>query len=156
MQLPEADRHTHSKDYLEGQLAILMGGRVAEEVFTGRITSGAGNDIDRATGIARRMVCEFGMSSFGPIAFRRAGAPWEDDGGAGFSEATARRVDEEIRDLVMRGYETARRLIGRHREAVEALAEELLQVESLDADAVRALLAGRADRIEVAARSIAD
>ena len=120
MQLPEADRHTHSKDYLEGQLAILMGGRVAEEVFTGRITSGAGNDIERATEIARRMVCEFGMSSFGPIAFRRAGAPWEDDGGAGFSEATARRVDEEIRDLVMRGYETARRLIGRHREAVRS------------------------------------
>jgi cell division protease FtsH len=156
MQLPEADRHTHSKDYLEGQLAILMGGRVAEEVFTGRITSGAGNDIERATEIARRMVCEFGMSSFGPIAFRRAGAPWEDDGGAGFSEATAQRVDEEIRNLVMRGYETARRLISRHREAVEALAEELLQVESLDADAVRALLAGRADRMEVAARSIAD
>jgi cell division protease FtsH len=156
MQLPEADRHTHSKDYLEGQLAILMGGRVAEEVFTGRITSGAGNDIERATEIARRMVCEFGMSSFGPIAFRRAGAPWEDDGGTGFSEATARRVDEEIRDLVMRGYETARRLIGRHRDAVEALAEELLQVESLDAEAVRAVLAGRADRIEVAARSTAD
>jgi cell division protease FtsH len=154
MQLPVADRHTHSKDYLEGQLAILMGGRVAEEVFTGRITSGAGNDIERATEIARRMVCEFGMSSFGPIAFRRAAAPWEDDAGAGFSEATARRVDEEIRDLVMRGYETARRLIGRHREAVEALAEELLQVESLDAEAVRTLLAGRADRLDVAARSI--
>jgi len=156
MQLPEADRHTHSKEYLEGQLAILMGGRVAEEVFTGRITSGAGNDIERATDIARRMVCEFGMSSFGPIAFRRAGAPWDDDSGAGFSEATARRVDEEIRDLVMRGYETARRLIGRHRDAVEALAEELLQVESLDADAVRTLLAGRAERLEVAARSITD
>jgi cell division protease FtsH len=156
MQLPEADRHTHSKEYLEGQLAILMGGRVAEEVFTGRVTSGAGNDIERATEIARRMVCEFGMSSFGPIAFRRAGAPWEQDSGTGFSEATAQRVDEEIRDLVMRGHETARRLIGRHREAVEALAEELLLVESLDAAAVRTLLLGRADRLVVAARSMSD
>jgi cell division protease FtsH len=156
MQLPEADRHTHSKEFLEGQLAILMGGRVAEEVFTARVTSGAGNDIERATEIARRMVCEFGMSSFGPIAFRRAGASWEEDGGAGFSESTARRVDEEIRDLVMRGYETARRLIGRHREAVEALAEELLLVESLDAAAVRTLLEGRADRLVVAARSMSD
>jgi ATP-dependent Zn protease len=96
------------------------------------------------------------MSSFGPIAFRRAGAPWEEDGGMGFSESTARRVDEEIRDLVMRGYETARRLIGRHREAVEALAEELLLVESLDAAAVRTLLEGRADRLVVAARSMSD
>ncbi len=156
MQLPEADRHTHSKEYLEGQLAILMGGRVAEEVFTAHVTSGAGNDIERATEIARRMVCEFGMSSFGPIAFRRAGASWEEDGGAGFSESTAQRVDEEIRGLVMRGYETARRLIGRHREAVEALAEELLLVESLDAAAVRTLLEGRADRLIVAARSMSD
>ncbi len=74
MQLPESDRHTHSKAFLEAQLAILMGGRVAEELFTGRITSGAGNDIERATEIARRMVCEFGMSAFGPVAFRRPAA----------------------------------------------------------------------------------
>ena len=156
MQLPEFDRHTHSKAYLEGQLAILMGGRVAEELFTGRITSGAGNDIERATEIARRMVCEFGMSSFGPIAFRRPG-PWDDDRGVGYSEATARRVDEEIRDLVMKGYETARQIISRNRVAVAALAEELLQNESLDADAVRAVIArsesGNPD-IQVAAMGI--
>jgi cell division protease FtsH len=156
MQLPEADRHTYSKEYLEGQLAILMGGRVAEEVFTNRITSGAGNDIERATEIARRMVCEFGMSSFGPIAFRRQGSAWEEDRGIGFSEATSRRVDEEIRDLVMRGYETARRIVGQHRDAVDALAQELLNVESLDAEAVRGLIASRQDRVEVAARSVTD
>ena len=113
MQLPEFDRHTHSKAFLEAQLAILMGGRVAEEIFTGRITSGAGNDIERATEIARRMVCEFGMSSFGPVAFRRPG-PWDEDRGVGYSEATARRVDDEIRDLVMKGYETARQVVARH------------------------------------------
>jgi cell division protease FtsH len=153
MQLPEADRHTHGKDYLEAQLAILMGGRVAEEMFTGRITSGAGNDIERATEIARRMVCEFGMSPFGPVAFRRPGSPWEDDRGTGFSEATARRVDEEIHGLVMRGYETARQLVSRNRDAVARLAEELLEVESLDADAVRAALAGTDERFHVAARN---
>jgi cell division protease FtsH len=142
MQLPEFDRHTHSKEYLDAQLAILMGGRVAEEIFTGRITSGAGNDIERATDIARRMVCEFGMSSFGPVAFRRAGA-FDDDRGSGFSEATARRVDDEIRDLVMKGYETARQLVSRNRIAVTTLADELLQVESVDAEGVKAILDGR-------------
>jgi cell division protease FtsH len=142
MQLPEFDRHTHSKEYLDAQLAILMGGRVAEELFTGKVTSGAGNDIARATDIARRMVCEFGMSSFGPIAFRRAGA-FDEDRGSGFSEATARRVDDEIRDLVMKGYETARQLLSRNRAAVSALAEELLQVESVDADGVKAIIDGR-------------
>ncbi len=153
MQLPEQDRHTHSKEYLEAQLAILMGGRVAEEAFTGRITSGASNDIERATDIARRMVCEFGMSSFGPVAFRRPGAPWEDAAGAGFSEETARRVDQEIRGLVMGGYETARQLVARHRDAVAALAEELLAVESLDAEGVRAVLADAGPGVQVSARS---
>jgi cell division protease FtsH len=145
MQLPEADRHTYSKDYLDAQLAILMGGRVAEEIFTARITSGAGNDIERVTDIARRMVCEFGMSPLGPIAYRTAGAPWQEDRAAGMSEATARRVDEEIQHLVMTGYQTAHRLISENQEALIRLAEELLEVESLDADAVRALLKGDTD-----------
>ena len=150
MQLPEFDRHTHSKAFLEAQLVILMGGRVAEEFFTGGITSGAGNDIERATEIARRMVCEFGMSSFGPVAFRRPG-PWDDDRGAGYSEASAQRVDDEIRGLVMKGYETARQLVARHRDAVAALAEELLDVESLDAEGVRAIIDGTG-RLAIAAR----
>jgi cell division protease FtsH len=154
MQLPEADRHTYSKDYLDAQLAILMGGRVAEEAFIGRITSGAGNDIERVTDIARRMVCEFGMSPLGPVAFRAPGAPWQEDRAAGMSEATARRVDEEIHRLVMAGYQTATRLISENRDALIRLAEELLQVESLDAEAVQALLSGdnRVD-LPVAARS---
>jgi cell division protease FtsH len=140
MQLPESDRHTHTKDYLEAKIAILMGGRVAEELFMRHMTSGAGNDIERATEIARRMVCEFGMSSFGPIAFRRPSAHGGDDQGSGFSEAAARRVDEEIRDLVMRGYETARRLLEEHRSSVRALAEELLLNESVDAEGIRVVL----------------
>src|SRR5262249_32604387 len=154
MQLPEAERHTYSKDFLEAQLAILMGGRVAEEIFTGRITSGAGNDIERVTEIGRRMVCEFGMSPLGPIAFRAPGAPWQEDRAAGMSEATARRVDEEIHRLVMAGYQTAQQLVSENREALIRIAEELLAVESLDAEAVQALLRGDigAD-LQVAARS---
>jgi cell division protease FtsH len=141
MQLPEGDRHTHSREYLEAQIAILMGGRIAEEIFLRQMTSGAGNDIERATEIARRMVCEFGMSALGPLAYRTPGNPWETDRGAGISEATAQRVDEEVRELVMRGYETARQVIAKNRAAARAMAEELLEVESLDADGIKAIIA---------------
>jgi cell division protease FtsH len=144
MQLPEGDRHTHTRDYLEAQIAILMGGRVAEELFLRQMTSGAGNDIERATDIARRMVCEFGMSPLGPLAYRTPGNPWENDRAAGLSEATAQRVDEEVRDLVMRGYETARQIVSKNRASVEAMAQELLVVESLDADGIRAVIAATA------------
>jgi cell division protease FtsH len=144
MQLPEADRHTHTREFLEAQIAILMGGRVAEELFLRQMTSGAGNDIERATDIARRMVCEFGMSSnLGPLAYR-SGDP--ERGGAGISESTAQRVDDEVRELVMRGYETARQLIAKHRACVRAMAEELLAVESLDADGIRAVIAANLPR----------
>jgi len=142
MQLPEGDRHTHTREFLEAQIAILMGGRIAEELFLRQMTSGAGNDIERATDIARRMVCEFGMSpALGPLAYRTPGNPWETDRGVGISEATAQRVDEEVRDLVMRGYETARQIIAKHRGAVRAMAEELLTVESLDSDGIKAIIA---------------
>ena len=145
MQLPLADRHTHTREFLEAQIAILMGGRIAEELFLRQMTSGAGNDIERATDIARRMVCEFGMSAaLGPLAYRTPGNPWETDKGAGISEATAQRVDEEVHEVVMRGYETARQIIAKNRNAVRAMAEELLVVESLDADAIKAVIAGAA------------
>jgi cell division protease FtsH len=143
MQLPEADRHTYTKDYLETQIAILMGGRVAEELFMNHMTSGASNDIERATEIAQRMVCDFGMSPLGPRAFRRpAGSGWEGERGAGLAEGTALRVDEEISRLVMDGYDHAMHLLQVHRGGVDALAQELLRVESLDADEIRAVLAG--------------
>jgi len=145
MQLPEGDRHTHTREFLEAQIAILMGGRIAEELFLRQMTSGAGNDIERATEIARRMVCEFGMSAaLGPLAYRTPGNPWETDKGAGISEATAQRVDDEIREHVMRGYETARLIIAKNRAAVRAMAEELLIVESLDADGIKAVIANAA------------
>ncbi|HMD37020.1 MAG TPA: ATP-dependent zinc metalloprotease FtsH, partial [Vicinamibacterales bacterium] len=141
MQLPEGDRYTHSREHLEAQIAILMGGRIAEEIFLRQMTSGAGNDIERATDIARRMVCEFGMSQLGPLAYRTPGNPWDNDRGAGISEATAQRVDEEVRQLVMSGYETARQIVAKNRAAVRALAEALLVVESLDADGIKEVIA---------------
>jgi len=143
MQLPEADRYTHSKPFLEAQIAILMGGRVAEELFLRQMTSGAANDIERATELGRKMVCELGMSALGPLHFRRPSGAWDADNRAsGFSEETARRVDDEIRGFVMRGYETARRIVEGQRDAVKAVAEELLEVESIDADRLKELLAG--------------
>jgi cell division protease FtsH len=142
MQLPEGDRHTHSREYLEAQIAILMGGRIAEELFLRQMTSGAGNDIERATDIARRMVCEFGMSAaLGPLAYRAPSSPWDNDRVAGMSEATAQRVDDEVHEIVMRGYETSRQIIAKNRAAVRAMAEQLLIVESLDADGIKAIIA---------------
>jgi len=143
MQLPEADRYTHSKPFIETQIAILMGGRIAEELFLRQMTSGASNDIERATELARKMVCELGMSPLGPLHYRRPSGAFDNDArAAGFSDETARRVDEEIRTLVMRGYETSRQIIERQRAAVKALAEELLAEESVDADRLREILAG--------------
>ena len=142
MQLPEQDRYTHTRQYIEAQIAILMGGRVAEELFLRQMTSGASNDIERATDLARKMVCEIGMSPLGPVHYRRPSSAWENDSrAAGFSEETARRVDDHIRDLVMKGYETARQIIERQRAAVDALAKELLEVESVDADRLKQILA---------------
>src|SRR5690349_6032104 len=142
MQLPEADRYTHSKPFIESQIAILMGGRVAEELFLRQMTSGASNDIERATELARKMVCELGMSPLGPVHFKRPSSAFDNDSrAAGFSEDTARRVDDEIRTLVMRGYETARQIIEHQRVALKALALELLEVESVDADRLKQIVA---------------
>jgi cell division protease FtsH len=142
MQLPEADRYTHSKPFIEAQIAILMGGRVAEELFLRQMTSGASNDIERATELARKMVCELGMSPLGPVHFKRPSSTWDSDSrAAGFSEETARRVDDEIRALVMRGFETARQIVEQQRQAVKALSDELLEIESVDADRLKEILA---------------
>ncbi len=140
MQLPEADRHTYTKGFLETQVAVLMGGRVAEELFMNHMTSGASNDIERATDIAQHMVCEWGMSELGPLAYRKPGNAFESDRPHGISEATAQRVDEEIRRVIMHGYDTARDVIERNREAVRLLAEQLLDQESLEAQEIASLL----------------
>jgi cell division protease FtsH len=140
MQLPEADRHTYTKEYLETQIAVLMGGRVAEELFMNHMTSGASNDIERATDIAQHMVCEFGMSKLGPLAFRKPGNAFEPDKHHTVSEATAQRVDQEISTIVMNGYDYAKGIIERNRKAVEMMAQMLLDQESIDADEIRQIV----------------
>jgi cell division protease FtsH len=141
MQLPEGDRHTHTSQDLLTQVAVLMGGRAAEELLMGHFTSGASNDIERATEIARKMVCELGMSPLGPLSLRRSSGGWDERPAAVLSEEMARRVDEEIRGIVLRAYDQARTLLTDHRAAACALAERLLAVESLDAADIKAVLA---------------
>ena len=141
MQLPEADRHTYTKGYLETQVAVLMGGRAAEELFMNHMTSGASNDIERATDIAQHMVCEWGMSALGMRAFRKAGNSFDGDKNHAMSEALARRVDEEIEKILNSGYDRALDLLNRNRAAVKAIAEALLEVEALEADELKDLLA---------------
>ena len=105
------------------------------------MTSGASNDIERATDIAQHMVCEWGMSALGMRAFRKAGGTFEGDKTHAMSEATARRVDEEIEKVINGGYDRARDLLERNRAAVTAIAEALLDQESLDSGELKALLA---------------
>jgi len=147
MQLPEADRHTYTKGYLETQVAVLMGGRCAEEIFMRHMTSGASNDIERATDIAQHMVCEWGMSALGMRAFRKAGNSYEADQPHAMSEATARRVDDEIEKILTGGYDRAYDILIRNREAVKAIAEALLDQEALEADEIRTLLANADARL---------
>ena len=147
MQLPEADKHTYTKEYLEGMLAVLMGGRTAEEIFLGHITTGAGNDIERATDIARNMVCEWGMSQMGPLAYGkkeeaiflgREIAQHRD-----FSEDTALHIDKEVKRIVNEAYEKAHELLSNHRDTLEKVALALLEREVLDAIEVKLLMEGK-------------
>jgi len=144
MQLPIDDKHTYTKTYLEGTLVVLMGGRSAEEIFLGHITTGAGNDIERATEIARKMVCDWGMSALGPLAFGkkeeaiflgREIAQHRD-----YSEDTAIHIDQEVRRIVTAGYEGARNILENNRETLERIAQALLEREVLDAVELKLLL----------------
>jgi cell division protease FtsH len=147
MQLPLDDRHNYSRDYLESRLAIMMGGRVAEELFLNGITTGASNDIEQATEVARRMVCEFGMSDLGPLAYGknqqeiflgRDLATQRD-----FSEDTAIKIDQEVKRFVMTAFQRAKDIISSNRDGLTRIAEALLEREVLDASEVKLLLEGK-------------
>ncbi len=138
MQLPTDDRHNYSKDFLYNTLAILMGGRVAEELVLHNVTTGAGNDLERATDLARKMVCEWGMSEkLGPLTFGRK----EEEIFLGreiatkrdFSEQVALEIDHEIKRLVSENYERAKRILTENMVSLKALAQALLEKEVLDA-----------------------
>jgi cell division protease FtsH len=149
MQLPMDEKHNYSRDYLQDQIAILLGGRIAEELTSGNVTTGAGNDLERATEMARRMVCEWGMSdAMGPLTFGkkeeqiflgREIAQHQD-----YSEDTALRIDQEVKRLVTENYARAQELLTAHKQPLLDMAEALLVHETLDADQVRRLAAGQA------------
>ncbi|HEY2971024.1 MAG TPA: ATP-dependent zinc metalloprotease FtsH [Pyrinomonadaceae bacterium] len=145
-QLPEGDRHNYSEEYLLGQIAILMGGRIAEDTFLGSITTGASNDIERATELARAMVCEYGMSEMGPLTFGkkeeqiflgREIAQHRD-----FSEETAIKIDEQVKKIVTAQYERAKKILEENRDTMVRLAECLLERETLDGVEIRRIVAG--------------
>ncbi len=146
VQLPEDDRYTYTKDYLENRIAILMGGRVAEEVYMGHITTGAGNDIEVATDLARKMVCKWGMSDLGPINL----GVEEQEIFLGkdlvkhqnYSDDTAKLVDAEIKNIIMKNYNKAKDLIKKYEKEFLELANKLLEKEVLSAEEVYAIVRG--------------
>ncbi len=144
MQLPIDDKHTYTKTYLEGTLTVLMGGRCAEEIFLGHITTGAGNDIERATDISRKMVCDWGMSTLGPLAYGkkeeaiflgREIAQHRD-----YSEDTAIRIDQEVHRIVTAAYDNAHSVLENNRDTLERIALALLDREVLDATELKLLM----------------
>jgi cell division protease FtsH len=149
MQLPVEDKHNYTREYLNDQIAILLGGRIAEEITMNGMTTGAGNDLERSTELARKMVCEWGMSdAMGPLTFGkkeeqiflgREIAQHQD-----YSEDTAIRIDHEIKRFVTSNYERARAVLEEHKPGLLRIAEELLAREVLDAEQVRRILAGEA------------
>jgi cell division protease FtsH len=146
-QLPIDDKHNYTKDYLETDIAILMGGRLAEEIFLSQMSTGAGNDIERATEMARKMVCEWGMSELGPLTFGkkeeqiflgREIAQHRD-----YSEDTAIKIDKEVKRLVDQGYGIAKNILLENRETLTKIAEALLVREVLDANEIKLLVEGK-------------
>ena len=146
MQLPVDDKHSYNKDYLEAQLAILMGGRIAEEIFMKQMTTGASNDIERATDMARKMVCEWGMSDLGPMSFGKKEEQIflgrEISQHRDYSESTAIAIDAQVRKLVDHGYAQARKYIEANQDAMVRIAEALLEREVLDGSEVTQLIRG--------------
>jgi cell division protease FtsH len=136
MQLPTEDKYTYRKQYVEAQISILMGGRVAEELTQEDITTGAGNDIERATDLARRMCCEWGMSDLGPLSYGSKEEPVflgrDFAQRADYSEDTALRIDREVSRIVQHAYEQATAILTEHRDVLDRLAQDLLERESLD------------------------
>jgi len=145
MQLPTDDRHNYSDEFLYNTLAILMGGRVAEELVFKHVTTGAGNDLERATALARQMVCEWGMSEkLGPLTFgQKEGSTFLGRSFSthrDFSEKLASEIDLEIKRLVTENYERARQVLTERMVSLKALAEALLEKEVLDASEIDAIL----------------
>ncbi len=151
-QLPLDDRYTYSKTYLEAQLSVLMAGRVTEILFLDKTTTGAANDFERATDIARKMVCQYGMSDLGPLTFGE-----RDDliflgrdlaMHKNFSEKTAELIDIEVKKIITRNYERAKGLLEKNKRALQSIAEALLDKEVLSSDEIEDIVKGKKPSIK--------
>ncbi len=147
--LPLDEKHNYSRDYLKDQIAILLGGRIAEEITLGSITTGAGNDLERATEMARKMVCEWGMSeAMGPLTFGKKEEQIflgrEISQHQDYSEDTALRIDQEVKRFVTDAYTRAQGILLQHKTHLHEMADALLARETLDADQVKRIVAGEA------------
>ena len=150
MQLPEQDRYAYDRGYLMDRIAVLFGGRVAEELFMNQMTTGASNDFERATSMARDIVTRYGMSDLGPMVYG------ENEGEVflgrsvtthkAMSEATMQQVDAEIRRIIDQQYALAKRLLDENRDKVEAMTQALLEWETIDADQINDIMAGNTPR----------
>jgi cell division protease FtsH len=146
-QVPVDEKHNYSRDYLNDRVAILLGGRIAEEIMLGQITTGAGNDLERATEMARSMVCEWGMSdAMGPLTFGKKEEQIflgrEIAQRSDYSEDTAVRIDQEVKKIVTDNYQRALAVIEEYKDRLQNLADALLSKEVLDGDQVRRIVAG--------------
>jgi cell division protease FtsH len=146
-QLPLDDRYTYTKDYLEAQLSVLMAGRIAEIIFLGKTTTGAANDFEKSTEIARKMVCQWGMSDLGPLTFGE-----RDDliflgrdlaVNKNFSERTSERIDDEVKKIVLRNYSRTQDLIEKNKDKLVRIAELLLEKEVLTSDEINKIVDGK-------------
>ena len=146
-QLPLDDRYTYSKEYLEAQLSVLMAGRITENLFLNKTTTGAANDFEKATEIARKMVCQYGMSELGPLTFGE-----RDDlvflgrdltMHKNFSEKTAERIDDEVKNIVSRNFDRAKDIIKTNQKTLVNIAEALLEKEVLSSDEIELLMQGK-------------
>jgi cell division protease FtsH len=151
MQLPTEDRYSMDRNHMLNMISVLFGGRIAEELFMNQMTTGASNDFERATEIARNMVTRYGMSDeLGPMVYG------ENEGEVflgrsvttqkNVSEATMQKVDQEIRKIIDQQYAVARKLLEDNRDKVEAMAKALLEMETIDADQIADIMSGKPPR----------
>jgi cell division protease FtsH len=148
MQLPIDEKHGYSKTYILSRLAVMMGGRAAEDLILNEITTGASNDIERATSIARRMVCEWGMSDeLGPMAFGKKNEEIflgrEIQSHRDYSEETAQKIDHEVVSIIKNAQETAHKILEDNISLLHLMAEELLEHETIDGNDIKVMMNGK-------------
>ena len=148
MQLPMDDKHGYSKPYVEGRLAILMGGRAAEMLIFDKMTTGAGNDIEQATQIARKMVTEWGMSDLlGPMTFGKKNEEIflgrEIQSHRDYSEVTARMIDEEISKIIRNAQRISENILNDNKNLLHNMAKSLLKFETIDAKDIKKIIDGK-------------